>query len=57
VSLLPSAAHPTAGIVELHVTAPRTTRTIGLVWMRSRPLSPPVRALLGFVRDHGLLPG
>jgi DNA-binding transcriptional LysR family regulator len=56
VSLLPPSAHPTAGVVELHVTAPRTTRTIGLVWMRTRPLTPPVRALLDYVRDHGLLP-
>ena len=46
VSLLPPSAHPTAGVVELHVTAPRTTRTIGLVWMRDRPITPPVRALL-----------
>jgi DNA-binding transcriptional LysR family regulator len=57
VSLLPPAAHPADGVVELHVTVPRTTRTIGMVWMRSRPLTPPVRALLEFVRSHGLLPG
>jgi LysR family transcriptional regulator, transcription activator of glutamate synthase operon len=52
VALLPPAAHPTSAVVELHVTQPRTTRTIGLVWMRSRPLPPPAQALQTFVRTR-----
>jgi DNA-binding transcriptional LysR family regulator len=51
VALLPPAPQPTGTVVELHVTTPRTTRTIGLVWMRSRPLPPPAQALLTFVRE------
>ncbi|MFC4942460.1 LysR family transcriptional regulator [Pseudonocardia sp. GCM10023141] len=57
VALLPVAHHPHGhGIVELPVTAPRTTRTIGLVWVRDRELRPPVRALRDFVRRARLLP-
>jgi LysR family transcriptional regulator, transcription activator of glutamate synthase operon len=52
VALLPPAAHPVAGVVELPVTEPRTTRTIGVVWMRGRPLTPPAQALLDVARDH-----
>ncbi len=57
VALLPVAAHPSApGVVELPVTAPRTTRTIGIVRLRERPLTPPVRALRDVVRRSRLLP-
>jgi DNA-binding transcriptional LysR family regulator len=56
VALLPVAAHPaTPGVVELPVTTPRTTRTIGLVWARDRRLTPPVRALQDFLRSRPLL--
>lgn len=57
VALLPVAHHPHGhGIVEIPVTQPRTTRTIGLVWVRDRELTPPVRALRDFVRRANLLP-
>ncbi|WP_308259271.1 LysR family transcriptional regulator [Pseudonocardia sp. H11422] len=54
VALLPPVTRaPAAGVVELPVTAPRTTRTIGLVWVRDRPAPPPVRALRDFVLSAG----
>ncbi|GAA5153010.1 LysR family transcriptional regulator [Pseudonocardia eucalypti] len=54
VSLLPSSPHPLpAGVVELAVTSPRATRVVGLLWMRGRALSPPVRALREFVQRAG----
>lgn len=57
VALLPVAHHPHGhGIVEIPVTQPRTTRTIGLVWVRDRELTPPARALHDFVRRADLLP-
>jgi DNA-binding transcriptional LysR family regulator len=57
VALLPVAAHPaTPGVVELPITEPRTTRTIGLVRVRDRPLTPPVRVLQDFLRSRPLLP-
>ncbi|MEJ3658405.1 LysR family transcriptional regulator [Actinomycetes bacterium KLBMP 9759] len=56
VALLPVAHHPHGpGVVELPVTAPRTTRTIGLVWARARALTPPAVALREFVRRRRLL--
>jgi hypothetical protein len=42
-------------VVELLVTTPRTTRMIGLVRVRERPLTPPVRALRDFVQRRRLL--
>jgi LysR family transcriptional activator of glutamate synthase operon len=57
VALLPVAHHPPApGVVELAVTSPRTSRTIGLVRVRDRTLTPPARALRDFVRRTRLLP-
>jgi LysR family transcriptional regulator, transcription activator of glutamate synthase operon len=56
VALLPPATHPDpTGLVELTVTTPRTMRTIGLVRVRDRPLTPPVRALQAFLRHRRLL--
>jgi DNA-binding transcriptional LysR family regulator len=56
VALIPVALHPaTPGVVELRVTTPRTTRMIGLVRVRERPLTPPVRALRDFVQHRRLL--
>ncbi|HEY4422118.1 MAG TPA: LysR substrate-binding domain-containing protein, partial [Pseudonocardia sp.] len=56
VALLPMAVHPaTAEVVELPVTTPRTTRTIGLVRVRDRRLTPPVQALETFLRHRPLL--
>ncbi len=52
VALLPVAHHALVpGIVELPVTQPRTSRTIGAVWAHDRPLSAPARALLDLVRS------
>jgi DNA-binding transcriptional LysR family regulator len=56
VALLPMAVHPaTPEVVELPVTTPRTTRTIGLVRVRDRRLTPPVQALETFLRNRPLL--
>jgi LysR family transcriptional activator of glutamate synthase operon len=56
VALVPPATHPDPpGVVELTVTTPRTMRTIGLVRVRDRPLTPPVRALQVFLRHRRLL--
>jgi LysR family transcriptional regulator, transcription activator of glutamate synthase operon len=56
VALLPMAVHPaTPEVVELPVTTPRTTRTIGLVRVRDRRLTPPVQALETFLRHRPLL--
>ena len=56
VALLPPATHPDLpGVVELTVTTPRTMRTIGMVRVRDRPLTPPVRALQDFLRHRRLL--
>lgn len=50
VALLPVAHRPLGpGIVEVPVTAPRTSRTIGLVAVRGRTPTPPVRELREFV--------
>ena len=54
VALLPVAQHLLVpGIVELPVTAPRTSRTIGAVWAHDRPLTAPARAMLDLVRSPG----
>jgi DNA-binding transcriptional LysR family regulator len=53
VALLAPSAHTTPGVVELHVTAPRTTRTVGLVWVADRPAGPAVRVFRDFVRRAG----
>lgn len=53
VALLAPSAHPTAGVVELPVTAPRTTRTVGLVWVAERPAAPAVRVFRDFLRRSG----
>jgi LysR family transcriptional regulator, transcription activator of glutamate synthase operon len=58
VALLPVAHHPPAsGVVEVPVTAPRTTRTIGLAWVRDRMLTPAATALRSSVREATLLGG
>ncbi|WP_211177070.1 LysR family transcriptional regulator [Pseudonocardia acidicola] len=51
--LPPSTRSPVTGVVELPVTTPRTTRTIGLAWVRDRAAPPPVRALREFVLRSG----
>jgi DNA-binding transcriptional LysR family regulator len=53
VALLVPSAHPTPGVVELRVTAPRTIRTVGLVWVADRPAAPAVRVFRDFVRRSG----
>jgi DNA-binding transcriptional LysR family regulator len=53
VALLVPSAHPTPGVVELRVTAPRTIRTVGLVWVADRPASPAVRVFRDFLRRSG----
>jgi LysR family transcriptional regulator, transcription activator of glutamate synthase operon len=56
VALLPMPVHPaTPEVVELPVTTPRTTRTIGMVRVRDRRLTPPVQALETFLRHRPLL--
>ncbi|WP_433287877.1 LysR substrate-binding domain-containing protein [Pseudonocardia sp. CA-142604] len=56
VGLLPMSVHPaTPEVVELPVTTPRTTRTIGLVRVRDRRLTPPVQALETFLRHRPLI--
>ncbi len=60
VALLPAHAGGAApDTIELEVTEPHTTRTIGLVWVEARPEPPPVRAFREFVLAEGaqLLPG
>jgi DNA-binding transcriptional LysR family regulator len=53
VALLAPSSHLTPGIVELPVTAPRTTRTVGLVWVADRPAGPAVRVFRDFLRRSG----
>ncbi|HEY0814021.1 MAG TPA: LysR substrate-binding domain-containing protein [Pseudonocardia sp.] len=54
VALLPVAHHLLVpGVVELPVTRPRTSRTIGVVWADDRPLTAPARAMLDLVRSPG----
>jgi DNA-binding transcriptional LysR family regulator len=53
VALLAPSAHPGAGVVELPVTAPRTTRTVGLVWVADRTPGPAVRVFRDFLRRSG----
>jgi len=53
VALLAPSSHVTPGVVELPVTEPRTTRTVGLVWVADRPAGPAVRAFRDFVRRSG----
>lgn len=54
VALLPGAgSRSVPGVVELRVTEPATTRTVGLVWRRDHPESAPVRAFREFVLDAG----
>ncbi|WP_246632057.1 LysR family transcriptional regulator [Pseudonocardia nigra] len=51
--LAPSAHGAAAGVVELPVTAPRTTRTVGLVWVADREVAPAVRVFRDFLRHAG----
>jgi DNA-binding transcriptional LysR family regulator len=53
VALLAPSPHPAAGVVELPVTAPRTTRTVGVVWLADRPAGPAVRVFRDFLRRSG----
>jgi DNA-binding transcriptional LysR family regulator len=53
VALLAPSSHPAAGVVELPVTSPRTTRTVGLVWVADRPVAPAVRVFRDFLRRSG----
>ncbi|MBV2355942.1 LysR family transcriptional regulator [Streptomyces sp. J2-1] len=59
VALLPPPAVPRPGVTELHVTAPKAAREIGVAWLAGHPDTPPVAAFKNFLlsrRDH-LLPG
>lgn len=57
VALLPRDARgPAPDTVELVVTEPRATRTIGAVWLAGRQESPPVHAFREFVLSAGLAP-
>jgi DNA-binding transcriptional LysR family regulator len=53
VALLAPSTHVTPGVVELRVTEPRTTRTVGLVWVADRPAGPAVRVFRDFLRRSG----
>lgn len=53
VALLPTSTPPAPGTVELAVTDPPATRTIGLVTHTGRDLPPPARAFHDFVTRHG----
>jgi len=53
VALLAPSSHVTPGVVELRVTHPRTTRTVGLVWVADRPVGPAVRVFRDFLRRNG----
>ena len=60
VALLAPGAHQAPGVVELPVTVPRTTRTVGLAWVADRPVGQAVRVFRDFVRRSGpalLAPG
>ncbi|MFW6694705.1 LysR family transcriptional regulator [Streptomyces sp. MAR4 CNX-425] len=49
VALLPPPAVPRPGVVELHVTAPRAVREIGVAWVAGRQETPPVAAFRRFL--------
>lgn len=49
VALLPPAAVPRPGVVELAVTAPHAAREIGAVWLHGHPDTTPVAAFKRFV--------
>ncbi|MCZ7433208.1 LysR family transcriptional regulator [Streptomyces sp. WMMC1477] len=49
VALLPPAAVPRPGLVELAVTAPRAVREIGVAWLGGQPDTPPVAAFKRFL--------
>lgn len=53
VALLAPSSHVTPGVVELTVTEPRTSRTVGLVWVADRPAGPAVRVFRDFLRRSG----
>jgi LysR family transcriptional regulator, transcription activator of glutamate synthase operon len=53
VALLAPSAHPATGVVELPVTTPRTTRTVGLVWMAGREPAPAVQVFRTFLSRSG----
>jgi DNA-binding transcriptional LysR family regulator len=53
VALLAPSAHPATGVVELRVTTPRTTRTVGLVWVADRDATPAVRTFRAFLESAG----
>ena len=51
--LPPETPRGASGVVEVAVSAPRTTRTLGLVRVRRRPRTAPVGAFGAFVLDQG----
>jgi DNA-binding transcriptional LysR family regulator len=53
VALLAPSTHVTPGVAELPVTEPRTTRTVGLVWVADRPVGPAVRVFRDFLLRSG----
>jgi DNA-binding transcriptional LysR family regulator len=53
VALLAPSTHVTPGVVEVPVIEPRTTRTVGLVWVADRPAGPAVRVFRDFLRRSG----
>jgi DNA-binding transcriptional LysR family regulator len=53
VALLAPSAHPASGVVELPVSTPRTTRTVGLVWVAARRPGPAVEEFRDFLRRSG----
>jgi DNA-binding transcriptional LysR family regulator len=53
VALLAPSAHSTAGVVELPVTEPRTTRAVGLVWVAEDSATPAVRVFRDFLLRFG----
>lgn len=56
VALLPTdTGRGALGVVDVRVTEPRTTRTVGVAWMSERPAPAPVQALRDFVLRTGRL--
>jgi DNA-binding transcriptional LysR family regulator len=53
VALLAPSTHVTPGVVELPVTEPRTTRTVGLVWVADSPAAPAVQVFRDFLLRSG----
>jgi DNA-binding transcriptional LysR family regulator len=53
VALLAPSTHQVPGVVELPVTEPRTTRTVGMVWVADRAPSPAVEVFRSFLHRWG----